>query len=244
MYNIPKNFKNKKEEIYFMRAGLCGVTLYYLLENIALTYTLVTNVGVIVSIAPFFVALSTYFFIKGSEKPGKEFFIGFLTAITGICLISFSGSDIKINPFGDFLALAASFMWSLYAVFTKKIGELGYNVIQTTRRTFFYGIIFMIPALFFLDFNLNFENFKNFSYIFNICFLGFGASAVCFVTWNNAVNLIGAVKTSAYIYTVPVLTITISAIVLHEEITKQVIIGAGLALLGLFVSQIKSFKKK
>ena len=98
----------------------------------------------------------------------------------------------------------------------------------------------MIPALFFLDFNLNFENFKNFSYIFNICFLGFGASAVCFVTWNNAVNLIGAVKTSAYIYAVPVLTITISAIVLHEEI----IIGAGLALLGLFVSQIKSFKKK
>lgn len=135
-------------------------------------------------------------------------------------------------------------MWSLYAVFTKKIGELGYNVIQTTRRTFFYGIIFMIPALFFLDFNLNFENFKDFSYVFNICFLEFGASAVCFVTWNNAVNLIGAVKTSAYIYAVPVLTITISAIVLHEEITKQVIIGAGLALLGLFVSQIKSFKKK
>ena len=53
IYPKTLKIKNKKEEIYFMGAGLCGVTLYYLLENIALTYTLVTNVGVIVSIAPF-----------------------------------------------------------------------------------------------------------------------------------------------------------------------------------------------
>ena len=31
--------------------------MYYLLENIALTYTLASNVGVIISIAPFFTAI-------------------------------------------------------------------------------------------------------------------------------------------------------------------------------------------
>ena len=31
--------KEKKEELYFLAAGLCGVTLYFLMENIALTYT-------------------------------------------------------------------------------------------------------------------------------------------------------------------------------------------------------------
>lgn len=46
--------KEKKQELYFAGAGLCGVTLYYLLENIALTYTFASNVGVIISIAPFF----------------------------------------------------------------------------------------------------------------------------------------------------------------------------------------------
>lgn len=244
IYPKSLKIKNRKEELYFMGAGLSGVTLYYLLENIALTYTFVTNVGVIVSMAPFFVAITSYFLIKNSEKPGKEFFIGFITAITGICLISFGkNSEIQINPFGDFLAATAAFVWSLYAIFTKKIGEWEYNVIQTTRRIFFYGLIFMLPALFFLDFNLNFENFKDVIYLSNILFLGFGASAVCFVTWNNAVNLIGAVKTSAYIYAVPVLTITISAVVLHEQVTARIVIGAGLTLLGLFISQMKSFKK-
>ena len=43
----------KKQEITFALVGLTGITLYYLLENIALTYSLVANVGVIISIAPF-----------------------------------------------------------------------------------------------------------------------------------------------------------------------------------------------
>lgn len=40
--------KDKKQEIIFMGAGLTGVTLYYLLENISLKYTMASNVGVII----------------------------------------------------------------------------------------------------------------------------------------------------------------------------------------------------
>ena len=34
-----------RQEMFFAAAGLCGVTLYFLLENIALTYTFASNVG-------------------------------------------------------------------------------------------------------------------------------------------------------------------------------------------------------
>ena len=44
----------RKQELTFVLAGLCGICLYYLLENIALTYTMASNVGVIISVAPFF----------------------------------------------------------------------------------------------------------------------------------------------------------------------------------------------
>ena len=44
----------RRQELLFAGAGLCGVCLYYLLENIALTYTLASNVGVILSVIPFF----------------------------------------------------------------------------------------------------------------------------------------------------------------------------------------------
>ena len=53
---------DRRQELTFAAAGLCGVCLYYLLENIALTFTLASNVGVIVSVSPFFTELFTRFF--------------------------------------------------------------------------------------------------------------------------------------------------------------------------------------
>ena len=51
----PRRLKglSLRQEVTFAAAGLCGVCLYYLLENIALTYTMASNVGVIISVATF-----------------------------------------------------------------------------------------------------------------------------------------------------------------------------------------------
>ncbi len=71
----------------------------------------------------------------------------------------------------------------------------------------------------------------------NILFLGFGASALCFVTWNFAVRALGSVKTSVYIYAVPVITVITSLIFLHEVITWQSACGIVLTLAGLILSE-------
>lgn len=61
-------FRSWKEERLYAGAGLTGVTLYFLFENIALTYTLASNVGVLVTVAPFFTALLSCFYLRG-ERP-------------------------------------------------------------------------------------------------------------------------------------------------------------------------------
>lgn len=235
---------SRKQECMFAFAGLTGVTLYYLLENIALTYSTASNIGVITSIVPFFTGIMSFMFLK-EEKPKGNFFMGFIVSIIGISIISFNGTkELHLNPLGDFLAVLAVIMWSVYSILTKKISTYGYNTIQTTRRMFLYGLIFMIPTLFFFDFKIGLERFTNATYLFNILFLGFGASAICFVTWNLAVKALGAIKTSIYIYAVPVITVITSVIVLHEKITKIAAIGAVLTLAGLFLSQSKIKLKK
>lgn len=243
----PRHLKvtDRRQELTFILAGLCGICLYYLLENIALTYTLASNVGVIISIAPFFTAILTHFLGKKDEKLGANFFVGFAVAMAGICLISFNGSSLQLNPAGDLLAVLAAFVWACYAVLSRKISSFGYNTIQSTRRVFGYGILFMIPALFLFDFRLDLVRFANPVYLFNIIFLGLGASALCFVTWNIAVKVLGAVKTSVYIYMVPVITVVTSVLVLKEQITFMAAAGTILTLAGLLVSESKlSLKKK
>ncbi|PNV63607.1 EamA family transporter [Clostridium sp. chh4-2] len=229
--------KEKGQEIYFVAAGLCGVTLYFLMENFALTFTLAANVGVIISIAPFFTALFNWLIFKG-EKPGIRFILGFIIAMAGIYLISFRGDhSVSLNPTGDFLSVGAAIVWAAYSILTKKISGFGYGTVQTTRRIFFYGILLMIPALFFFNFRLGLDRFMDMKNLLNILFLGFGASALCFVTWNFALKRLGSVKTSAYIYAVPVITVVTSVLILNEKVTAEAVCGIGLTLAGLVMSE-------
>lgn len=239
LFACPHRLKgvNRRQEMTFVLAGLCGICLYYLLENIALTYTMASNVGVIISIAPFFTAVLSYLFIKSEGKLRINFLIGFVVAMVGISLISFNGFKLEFNPMGDILAILAAFVWACYSILTRKISSFGYPVILTTRRTFFYGILFMVPALFFFDFKIQMERFTNMTYLFNLLYLGLGASALCFVTWNIAVKVLGAVGTSVYIYMVPVITVMTSVLVLKEPLTWVSAVGTVLAVVGLFLSE-------
>lgn len=228
----------KQQELTFAAAGLCGICLYYLLENIALTYTLASNVGVIISVAPFFTAILSHLLAK-DEPLSKRFFLGFAVAMAGIFLISFNGSALQLNPLGDVLALLAALVWAFYSLLSRKISGFGYNTILTTRRVFCYGILFMLPALFGFGFRPPLAQLVEPVVLLNFLYLSFGASALCFVTWNIAVKALGAIKTSVYIYMVPVITVVTSALVLREPITLFTGLGTALTLTGLFLSESK-----
>jgi drug/metabolite transporter (DMT)-like permease len=233
-------YKGVKEELLFAAAGLCGVSLYFTLQNTSLVYTLASNAGVLISVAPFFTAILSWFLLKG-EPLHKSFFIGFAFSIVGIVLISFNGNFIlELNPLGDFLAIISAVAWASYSVLMKKISGLNYPVLLCTRKVFFYGIILLIPILPFLDFHWNLIRFTSPSNVFHILFLGLGASALCFVTWNYAVGVLGAVRTSVYIYVNPVITVITSALFLHERITAVAMAGVVLILAGLSLSERKS----
>ncbi len=234
-------YQNLKEELLFAAAGLCGVTLYFTLQNTCLVYTLASNAGVLVSVAPFITAILSYFFLKG-EPLRKSFFVGFGVSILGIILISFNGNFVlKLNPLGDILAISCAAIWAVYSVLMKLISSRDYNVVLCTRKIFFYGILLLLPLLPFFDFHLELARFTYLPNLFHMLFLGLGASALCFVTWNYALGVLGAVRTSVYIYVNPVITVVTSAIVLHERITSVALAGVVLILSGLYLSERKTF---
>lgn len=233
-----------RQELLFAAAGLSGVTLYFLCENVALVYTYASNVGVIVSIAPFFTAIFASWLLTG-ERMHWSFFLGFIFAISGICLIFFNGIiNLQFNPLGDSLAVLAAVIWAVYSVLTRKIAGLGISAVAATRHIFFYGLLFMLPALYIFDFHWGLQRLQNPVNLANLLFLGLGASALCFATWTFSVKTLGAVKTSAYIYLVPVITTACSMVVLHEKITFLSALGIVLTLFGLVLSQGLPLGKK
>lgn len=219
-------------------AGLCGVTLYFLLENIALTYTLASNVGVLVATAPFFTGLLAFRFLKG-ERPNAAFFIGFGVALTGVICLSFNNATVlALNPLGDVLALGAALTWAFYSILIRKISAWGHNSLLITRRVFFFGLLLMLPVLPFANFSTDWQRFADMGNSVNMLFLGLGASALCFVIWNYSLKVLGAVRAGMYIYLVPVVTVLTAALVLQERITSLALAGTALVLLGLIVSEV------
>ena len=229
--------KDRKHHGLFAAAGFTGICLYYLLENMALEYTMASNVAVILASAPLFTVIVLRLFRQEGERLRPVFYLGFVVAMAGICLISFHGVRLKLNPAGDVLALAAGVVWAFYALCTKEIGKLGYHPIKATRVTFGYGLLFMLPVLLFSDLSWDWSRFLTPVNIMNLLFLGLVASAMCFVTWMVTVRLLGAVRTSLYIYLIPVITVGLSAVVLHEPVTLISSLGIVLTLGGLFLSQ-------
>lgn len=228
-----------REERLYILAGLSGVSLYYFLENQALVYTLASNVGVIVSSAPLFTVILAAAFLK-EDKVGSRFFAGFVCAMAGIILISFQGSgQLHLNPLGDFLAVAAAFWWGIYSVVLRKISVYKRNTLAVTRRIFFWGVVFMIPMLLATGGKPDFGRILEPVNLGNLLFLGIGASALCFAAWNYAVEALGAVKSSVYIYLNPVTTLIAAYFILGERITVTGAIGTALTFAGLVLSENK-----
>lgn len=236
-----------RDELLFVAAGACGVTLYFLMENIALVYTTASNVGVIVAVAPLFTGLIASLVLREGTL-GRRFFLGFALAIAGIALISFVGgapapADAAdaggLGLVGCLLALLAAIVWAVYSNISKRISARGYGTVLATRRTFFWGLAFMLPCLPLLGFDPDWSFILTPLALGNLVFLGLGASALCYVMWNTAVRELGPVKTTAYIYLVPVVTIATSVAILGEPLTPAIVAGALLTIAGLVISELK-----
>ncbi|QLG88479.1 DMT family transporter [Chitinibacter bivalviorum] len=225
-----------REELYFFGLGLFGVTLYFLTENIALQYTQASSVGLLVSSAPLLTAFFAHF-TTHDEKLSARLIIGSLVALAGVALVMFNGSIIlKLNPLGDILALSAGAAWAVYSLMLKRAGQR-YGYLFLTRQVFFYGILTLIPAAIVMDYRMDLALWLNPIQGVNMAFLGIVASALCYVAWNKAVGIIGAVKASNYIYIIPMITMLTAVIILKERITLVGAAGASLILLGVYYAE-------
>ncbi|WP_288621384.1 DMT family transporter [uncultured Treponema sp.] len=252
----PKPLKTSgiKEELLFMGAGLCGITIYQFVENIAIYFTAANNVSIIVSTCPMFTAIIAAIFLH-EKTITKNFVLGFVIAMTGIVLVTLNGSsEFSLSPKGDLLALGSAICWGFYSLFVSKINSLGHGNFASTRRIFFWALIFMIPlAVYGLVFggkstSINFcpaENtarWSDWKNILNLVILGVFASSLAFVAWNKTCKALGTVKTTAAIYMVCVVTIIFSFIFLGEKISLAGLFGTFLTILGLFISEKNRIK--
>lgn len=239
--------RERRHEALFIAAGATGIAAYYLLENVALVFTTATAVGVIVAASPLFTALAQA--VLGDRSAlSVRFFAGFAVAMAGLVIVGLGSETTGSGPLaagagnllGDLLALLAALVWAIYSVLVKRIADLGYETIASTKRTFLWGLLFIAPATLLFG-----QGLPPASALVsplnaaNLLFLGAVASAACFVTWGVSVKNLGAATSATYIYLVPAITATASILILGEPLNAAIILGVLLTITGLLLSQGK-----
>ncbi len=225
-----------RDELLLAGAGVCGGSLYFVAENTALQITLASNVSLILCTAPILTAFVLYFFRK-NEKLTARLISGSLIALAGVALVVFNGSFIlRISPVGDMLTILAALTWAFYGLILKML-DTRYSVLFITRKVFFYGMITLLPVFLFEPITTAPATFRLPVVWLNLLFLGLVASFLCYFLWNTAMKELGAVKTSNYIYFMPLITLVTSAIVLDETITPIALAGSALIIGGVYMAE-------
>ena len=229
-----------RDELLFVLIGLFGGSVYFFLQNTALTYTYAANVSIIVCLSPIFTAILAWAFSRGRERIGKFLIVGSLLAIVGVVLVVLNGSlNFHLSPKGDILALLAGISWAVYSILIKKYTDTmdGFLV---TRRVMFWAFLTAVPLMLVCDGMPDLAPlFTDWKVLLSWLFLGILGNAVCFALWNIAFKRLGVVVTNNYLYGSPFVTLLVGFLLLKEPISWMGVLGAVLITAGVILAQKK-----
>lgn len=237
-----------KDELVFLFLGITGGSLYFLMENTALAHTQASNVSFLVCSAPLFTALLTLLwrkigrgrFVEGLEdvRAGWPLLLGTLLALSGMALLVFDGSRVHFSAKGDLLAVGAALCWAFYSLF---MGEMThtYGSVFATRKVFFYGLLTILPMAGTFGDSLSPSILFRPEVILNLLFLGLIASLAGFIAWNLAMDKLGNVTSTNYVYMNPVFTLVFAVAFLGERMTLSGALGSLAILAGVFLAGLR-----
>ena len=225
--------ENRRDEAAFAAAGVCGGSLYFLLENVALEYAPASNVSLLVCTAPVWTALAAGRADRG-ERMTRRQAAGAALAAAGMALVVLNGRFVlHISPAGDLLALAAALSWMGYSLVIKRLGAR-YPASFIARKVFFYGMATILPVFAFRPFAATGELLARPVVWANLLFLGVVASGFCYALWNTVMRRLGAVRATNYIFFNPLVTMLTAALCIGARITTPALAGAAMILCGMW----------
>ena len=225
-----------RDELLFVVCGIAGGSAYFIAENTALELTLISDVAVLVSIAPLTTALMGAIFYR-DERITLLTCVGMVIAFIGSVMLALKDGLVWGDSVaGDLLAMLAALVWAFYSMALKRLNRT-YTTLFITRKLFFYGILSALPFLALQDAPIDWQAIKRPEVWGNLLYLGLVCSMAAYFIWGITVKRIGAVRASNYFYLSPIISMIAAAIWFGERTTVLAYIGCVLILAGVIIAE-------
>lgn len=213
--------------------GLLGMVLYQSLAYYAAHSVSALFMGILNSLIPLLTVLIGIFVLRVAPTVGIA--LGSILSLGGLVWLVSAGQPGLLLQHGigkgELMMFGASASYALYGVLTKRWAIPLPNW-QSLYVQIVFGVILLLPNfLMAQDVQLNSQN------IPLVLFAGIPASIAAPFLWIQGVMRLGANKASIFMNLAPVFTAVIAVLFLHEHLQSYHLIGGGVALLGVILSQ-------
>ncbi len=219
--------------------SLLGAGLHYSFQTVGLQYTRASNASLYVATGPITILLLAVVFLH--EKLNLRKVLGIIVAVVGVLVVmgmgTLAGFRLPAHVIGDLLVICSIVLWAGFTVFGKPLTErLG--ALTVTAAVTVMGAAWMAPVgwleLHYRGFSLASVTPAGWS---AVAFLGAGCNFLAVLLYFSALERTESQKVGVYLYTIPPLTAAVAAVVLHEAITVNLLVGTVLVIAGVALTE-------
>ncbi|HSV87506.1 MAG TPA: DMT family transporter [Bacteroidales bacterium] len=234
---------NPKDYLSFLLLSFFSPFCYFLGESFGLLHVSPIVAAVMIATIPLFSPLLGILAFR--EKISLANILGFLVSFSGVLIMVFdSGFRFAASPLGLGLLLLAVLSALVNIVFLKKLTNSysSFTIISTQN---FLGAIFFLPLFLIFDMKMALTIVPSAEAIGALLSLAVFGSTLAFMFYTSGVRVLGIARTSIFTNLIPVVTAVFSVIILGENLTADKLLGMGVVISGLLLTQItqKNFRK-
>lgn len=226
-------FRNNAPALIGM--GLTGVMGYHVFQNIGIQHTSATNSSLLIASNPIILAVLSILFLKEKVTltQGASVVIGFLGVVT-IILTEDHGLPLGTTGLvGDLLSLGGGASWAVYSIIGKR-NSTRISPTGLTAASTLIGTACLIPPTVLLETpHLPSTG----SGWLAIVALSLGPTYLAYVLWNHVLSEEEAARAGVSLFLTPVVTAILSVAFLSEPLTLVKLVGMGLVLSGVFITE-------
>lgn len=213
--------------------GLLGMAVYQSLAYFAAPTTSATNMGIVLALMPIMSLVLAMLVLRHRLTMGALF--GSLFSFVGVLIVISSGdltslAQQGIHP-GDGMMLVATSSYAIYSTLLKK-WQIPLPAMQLLYAQVLVAVVVLFPL--FLVSPQTGLNANNLPLVLFACVF---ASIAAPLAWMTGIKHLGPSRTTVFFNLVPVLTALIAAVVLHATLAWYHLVGGGLTLFGVLLSQ-------
>lgn len=233
---MPRRFRLSRRDVPLVVVlGIFGVAINQSCFTIALGYTSIGDVALILATAPVLVLLLARLIGQEVLSPAKV--TGIVLSFSGVALLAVEqGARLRSGGlFGDLIALLGCCGFACYTVFGKGIARR-HDPISFNALIHLTGAVLWCPVAIHQALGLNWGHvtWKGWT---GLGYMAIFGSVAGYLIFYKLLGYISATQVASLNYLLPIVATSLAVLLLHERVDRLFLLAAGLVLTGLWLAQ-------